>query len=39
MVGAADSKLKGMVLQRQKVLTTLNLEIVKRTHTCTETKA
>lgn len=38
MVGAADSQLKGMALQRQKVLTTLNLEIVKHTHTCTETK-
>jgi hypothetical protein len=33
MVGAADSQLKGMALQRQKVLTTLNLEIVKHTHT------
>jgi hypothetical protein len=32
MVGAADSKLKGMVLQRQKVLTTLNLEFVKHTN-------
>ncbi len=39
MVGAADSKLKEIVLQRQKVVTTLNLEVVKRTHTCTETKA